>query len=277
VDAVLYYIYEPLSLNGSHINALEYYLTIWQYNPDIHLVLVNAHESTKLELIKIANNRYDLSDLTGWEKNIKCVKDRIKLIKQNFGTVLVLDFYTIPNTRDLFHCHYLVEIAEFTRPEHAPPSKPFSRYDKHNSREHIIYGEMPWQDVDKKYRMKFMFDRFKTLKLVTPGYYINSPGNPTKGFIKKLNLEHKPIIYKSRTHLDNMFEYFDEYIYYHCGAWFDPHPRLFVESTFYGKKIQYYNKKNIKDGSYYRYKDVCKNGIAGRILNKNDEVVKHFI
>ncbi len=276
-DIVLYYIYEPLELNGSHINALEYFLTIWEYNPEICLILVNASEASKKELIRIAYNRYDLDDLNGWEENVICMTERVKIIRQKFRKVLVLDFFTITNTNDLLHCQELIEIAEFTDPKHAPKSLVFGRYDKLNSENHIIYGEMPWQTYDVKYRMKMMFSRYKMLRDVSPGYYLNSPGNPTHWYTKLLDLKDKPILYKSRRHLENMFEHFDEYVYYHFGAWFDPHPRLFVESAFYNKKIQYHNPHEIKDGSWYRYKDVCKYGIAGRILNKNDEIVSHFI
>ena len=258
MQAVLYYIYEPLELNGSHINALEYFLTIYEHNPDIRLVLVNATEKSKKELIKIANNRYHLDDLNGWEDNIDCLTNRIKLIRQGFTKVLVLDFYTIPNTKDLLSTHELIEIAEFTSPEHSPQNIEFDRYDEFNARKHIIYGEMPWQDKDVEYRMKMMFTRYRVPTEVTPGYYINSPGKPDKPYISKLDLKDKPVFHKKRRHLNNMFEHFDEYIYYHGNSWFDPHPRLFVECTFYGKKIQYINEHGIKDGSYYRYKDVYK-------------------
>jgi len=275
--AVLYYIYEPLELNGSHINALEYYLTIFEYNPEIRLVLINGSEKSKNELIKIAKNRYYLNDLIGWENNIDCLSNKVKLIRQGFKKVLVLDFYTIPNIKTLLHSHELIEIAEFTDPKHAPKNIEFDRFDKYNARKHTIYGEMPWQEKDVEYRMKMLFTRYKIPREVTPGYYINSPGNPDKSYLKKLNLENKPIFHKKRQHLNNMFEHFDEYIYYHGNSWFDPHPRLFVECTFYGKKIQYINNYGVKDGSYYRYNDVCTNGIAGRILSKNDEIIRQFI
>jgi len=278
MQAVLYYIYEPLELNGSHINALEYFLTIFEYNPEICLVLVNCSEKGKEELIRVAKDRYYLDDLTGWESQIKCLENRVKLIRQGFTKILVLDFYTIPNTKTLLHSQEIVEIAEFTNPDHAPKNIEFDRYDEYNSRKHTVFGEMPWQEKDVQYRMKMMFSRFKIPEKVTPGYYINSPGNPDKSYMKKLDLEKdKPIFHKRRQHLANMFEHFDEYIYYHGNSWFDPHPRLFVECTFYGKKIRYINEHGIKDGSYYRYKDVCTNGIAGRILTKNDEIVRQFI
>lgn len=50
---------------------------------------------------------------------------------------------------------------------------------------------------------------------------------------------------------------FNTYVYYHTG-YFDPHPRLFHECYFYNKEIIYINKNNIKDGGYFRYKEIQK-------------------
>jgi hypothetical protein len=39
----------------------------------------------------------------------------------------------------------------------------------------------------------------------------------------------------------------------------------------------YFNNYEIKDGSYYRYKDLLENGLEKRILSKDDEIVQLFI
>ena len=77
--------------------------------------------------------------------------------------------------------------------------------------------------------------------------------------------------------MDNFFEYFNVYIYYHSGNYFDPHPRLPLECTFYNKHVRYFNETNIKDGSYYRFEDLSINGLSNRFLNKDDEIVRQFI
>jgi hypothetical protein len=77
--------------------------------------------------------------------------------------------------------------------------------------------------------------------------------------------------------MNNLFEHFDAYIYYHANKWFDVHPRLFLECAFYNKDIHYFNKFNVKDGSYYRYHDLMKYGMEDRHLNEHDEIVKEFI
>ena len=66
---------------------------------------------------------------------------------------------------------------------------------------------------------------------------------------------------------------FNTYIYTHKG-YIDPHPRMFHECVFYGKKIIYINDLGIKDGGYYRHKDAIQNGLKTHDFNENDEIIK---
>ena len=268
-NVVLFYIYKPLQITGSTINAIEYFLAIFEHNPDVKLVLVNGAEVVRDMFINLAESRYDLDDLD-YKDSIICLS-KIKLVSQRFDKVLVLDFETIKETRDLLHANQLIVIQE----KHT--DKKEYTFDELNSKDIILYGEMPFQVKDIQYRMKMLFHRFKMLTKVESGIYVNSPHNKDYSFLKKLDLPNKPIIYKSRNHLDNMFEHFDTYLYYHADKWFDPHPRLFHECCFYNKKVIYQQSKKILDGSYHRYIDMILNGIQGRILNKNDEVVRRFL
>lgn len=268
---MLFYIFNPLKITGSTINAIEYFLTIFEHNPDIKLVLINGNEIVRDMFINLAGSRYDLDDLD-YKDSIICL-NKIKLARYIFDRVLVLDFETIKETRDLLHAKELIVIQE--KRTHLVEYT----FDEINSKNITLYGEMPWQVKDIQYRMKMLFHRFKVLKKVDSAIYVNSPRNKDYSFLNKLDLPNKPIIYKSRTHLDNMFEQFDIYLYYHANTWFDPTPRLFHECLFYNKKIIYQQPEfeNDYDGSYYRYLDMLNYGLQGRILNKNDEVVRRFL
>ena len=90
---------------------------------------------------------------------------------------------------------------------------------------------------------------------------------------KEQVLEHNRII-PLYEHPKNFHALFNTYIYYHTG-YFDPHPRMFGECRFYGKKIIYINKDNIKDGGYFRYHDAINNKL-NNITMKDDEVLKNF-
>jgi hypothetical protein len=139
---------------------------------------------------------------------------------------------------------------------------------------------MPFHYKDHDYRMKCLFDRYRKLGEVKKGTYVNSPRNSNFDFLHNLvgfNIP-LPFIVKSKTkHEENLFEKFTHYLYYHADKWFDPHPRLFLECKFYGKKIFYINPKQIKDGSWFRYKDIEENGLHERTLNKDDEIIRQLI
>ena len=49
------------------------------------------------------------------------------------------------------------------------------------------------------------------------------------------------------------------------------------ECFYYDKDIIYTNNPKCKDGSFYRYNDLQKNGLTYRYLNEEDEIVRKFI
>jgi len=277
MNAVIYYAYgsTEMSITGSLINAFEYFIAMYEHNKDVVLMCFKTTENAIKLMISVMKDRYDLSDLEGFEKNIIAVKWNY-LIRNEFDNLLVVDFVTINKTRGFIRAKNLVVISE----KHTDDPEFFYRKDLYNV---TYYGEMPFHYKDIPYRMKMLFNRYKPLNKVEEAIYINSPqtNNATfdynTAFLKDLNLPDKPIILKSSKHLGNMFEQFDTYVYYHANKWFDPHPRLFVECTHYNKDIYYVNNHGIKDGSYYRYKDIKENGIKNRTLTKDDEIVRQFI
>jgi len=266
----LLFVFFSRKLTGSIFNAFEYYLTTLESNPSFCLYFVNISNRDLEYLYSVFENRYDLEGID-YKKNIISVSyKKITHLTFKLNKVLVLDYGTVLSLKKIIIPKEIIVICEKTELEEYRFSlkKPKITY----------YGEMPFQYRDIPYRMKLGFKWFKKLKHVKEGVYINSPFNNDFSFLKNIPLpKNKPIIFKKDEHLDNLFEHFDEYIYYHADKWFDPHPRLFLESAFYGKKITYYNNFGIKDGSYYRYKDLMENGLKDRTLSKDDEIIKLLI
>lgn len=277
-------------INGAVIDAFEYYIAILEHNPKVRLLLVDAKRGIMQSFIDAIENRYVLDDLD-WKKNI-WVMPRSHLMKQNFKKVLVLDYSTIYHTRGLLKGEITVinelhlEDDEFPIDVEDKP-KLIVLSDKHTDKPEFMYskklydvtyyGEMPFVYKDKQYNMKLLFDRFKPLRTVKPGIYLNAPQCKDYSFLEDMVLPDKPIIYKTESHMENLFEHFDTYVYYHVGRWFDPHPRLILECKFYDKDIFYFNIPGWKDGSYYRYDDMLANGLKDRFLNGDDEIVQQFI
>lgn len=267
---VIFYSYFG-EINGSLINAFEYYISILEYT-DVKLVLLNTDEKRRDKFFKIFEDRYNLDDIN-WKKNIVIIDNAVKVVRERFDTSLIVDWGTIYKIKDILMSDKIVVIQDY-HPERSTRDHKFDEKVKNVK----IYREMPFDIVGEEYKMKFLFHRFKRLRTVREGIYVNSPKNDDLSFLKTIHLPNKPIIVKSRDkHKDNLFEYFDTYLYYHADTWFDPSPRLFIECEYYGKNIMYYNPKRIIDGSWYRFHDILENGIENRYFNENDEVIREFL
>ena len=271
---VLYNNHNTIKICGSIIDAFEYYFIILENNPNIKLYMINFNKPFMDFLFNIIEDRYNLKGLQ-WKENIVNLEG-YQIVRTVFDHVLIVDYSTIKKLKGLVKTDKTIIITEL--------HSDFSEYmfDKklYNTK---CYSEMPFEykDGDKPYKIKLLFDRFKKLKNVKKGIYIQSPSNPDLESIPlKLNLDlSKPIFYKKEDHMKNMFSYFDEYIYYHVNKYFDPHPRLPLECTFYNKSVKYIRSEETDkiDGSYYRFKDLEENGLEDRNLTKNDEIVQQFI
>ena len=275
MNALLFYVTPTFRLTGSTINAIEYFLAVVEHNTDFRLILLNGNTPFKIKILKLMHERYVGIDANYlFKHNIKCI-NKSALPSKKFDTVLVLDYMTIAKTKGLINSKKLLVISE----KYTEQEIYFYKKDLYNVE---YYGEMPFHYRDHEYRMKCLFDKYKTLGKVKEGTYVNSPKN--EGILYDIvqsddliNLP-TPIIVKSKTKPEeNLFEQFTHYLYYHANRWFDPHPRLFLECAFYDKKIIYHNLFDIRDGSWYRYKDIKENGIKNRTLNKKDEIVCQLI
>jgi hypothetical protein len=268
--AILMYSWGPQSLTGAVINALEYFLAIYEHNKDFKFIVLNKNtEDNRQFYIDLCYDRYYVDDLRGFEDNFICIKST-SLIHERFDKVLVHDSLSVKTVRGMLNSKEAVVLADYylDNPEY------FLKKSMYNV---TYYGEMPFQYKDIQYNLKMLFNRFKLLPHEDEAIYIHSPRNKDTSFVEKLDLPPKPIIHRGNTHLDGLFTKFDEFVYYHADTWFDMTPRLMHECTFYGKPVTYINEWNLKDGSYFRYKDLLENGLKNRTLTKDDEVVRRFI
>jgi len=267
MNAILFYSFANPMINGSLINAFEYYLAIYEHNRDFKLILLNTKEETRQLFISMIEERYQLDDLKGYEKNIVCFSLN-DLIKRHFNKVLVVDYSTINKTKGLVNSDRIIVISDDRTTD--------LKYLYSKKVSHVIYcGEMPFQYKDVSYRMKMLFDRYKPVgsKKAT---YIHSPKNNDRSFINDINLPDQPVIFREPGHLKNLFSQFDTFVYYHAHTWFDPTPRLMHECYFYYKKIIYINNFELKDGSWFRFNDLLESGLTDRTLNINDPIVKEM-
>ncbi len=278
-NAIIFYVVPTFRLTGSTINAIEYFLAGFEYNDNLKLVLLNGTKRFKNQMMNMMTDRYIWDGLRRFEFNIVCL-GKADLLREEFDNVLVLDYMTIKQTKGIIRAKNLMVISE----KYTDKREYF--YDK-SLYPVTYYGEMPFHYKDIEYRMKCLFDRYKPLRNVKKGTYINSPRNDSffddldsNCFFIKEKYIHlpEPFIFKSKTKpRENLFEQFTHYLYYHADKWFDPHPRLFLECGFYNKVMTYVNEHEIKDGSWYRYQDWLENKLWDRTLNRNDQIIRQLI
>lgn len=273
MKAVLFWVSPTFRLTGSTINAIEYFLAGYEHNPELKLILLNGTVAFRRKLLKIIFERYDMKGIIEAVHNIIC-QQKFDLPSLEFDTVLILDYMTINQVKGIIRANNIIAISE----KHLDNPEYFLDKSLYNV---IYYGEMPFHYKDYQYRMKCLFERYKPLKTVSKGTYINSPKNDNLDldfFREKYIHLPEPFIFKSKTSPEeNLFEKFTHYLYFHADKWFDPHPRLFLECRFYDKVMTYYNPFEIKDGSWYRWRDLYDNGLWERSLNKEDEIIGQLI
>jgi len=268
MKAVLFWVSPTFRLTGSTINAIEYFLAGYEHNPELKLILLNGTKSFRRKLLKIIFERYDMKGFTHAVHNIICQK-KFNLPILKFDTVLILDYMTINQVKGIIRAKNIIVISE----KYSDNPEYFLDKSLYNV---TYYGEMPFHYKDYEYKMKCLFQRYKPLKMEIEGTYINSPRNDDVD-VDFLQLP-APFIFKSKTKpKENLFEHFTHYVYYHADKWFDPHPRLFLECKYYNKKLFYLNPLNIKDGSWYRWRDIQMNGIENRTLSNEDEIIRQLI
>lgn len=144
------------------------------------------------------------------------------------------------------------------------------------------FNEMPEFPAPVNYKFKFAFDIYKTFDKLEDNTLISTKGFNEIGYMHKMefinNKTKQKIEFKEKP-IQNFHSHFNRYEYNNIN-YFDPRPKIFHESFFYGIKIENMIR-NIKeenyDGAYYRLLDLKENGLEGRYLDINDEAIQMMI
>ena len=252
-------------VTGSVIDMLEYFM-VANLTAPVYLLLIDiphySIENYREHLMYLMSNRYNYP----YDLRDKIVLlNKIDLLKYELNECVLVDWGTIPHIRGLLRAKHISVITELTDEQF------FLDKQKYNV---TYFTEMPFAYCDEQYTMKFAFEFFKPLSYAKEAIYVNCPGDiDNLSATKYVEMFNKPFFFKQEQHVSNLFEQFDEYIYYH-SHYFDPHPRLFHECFFYEKRINYVNAQNIQDGSYYRFNDLAVNKLRNRYLDSNDEIIR---
>lgn len=142
------------------------------------------------------------------------------------------------------------------------------------------YNEMPFFPSHVNYKFKFAFDIYKKydeLENNTLISYKNDKEPYNKHITKFINNDTGETI-QYKWPIEDFHQKFNKYVYHNID-YFDPRPRIFHESYFYGIKLNNI-VRNIKnenyDGAYYRLKDLYEKGIENRYLTIDDELIQQM-
>ena len=263
-------------LMGSLFDSLEYFVKIYESNPEILLLLnpiyiqsQSTEQSILQQLTELINARYCFSDKS-FLNNIHFIDIKRLFFDYVFNKILVMDLATPERfIKYYIRAKEIIILPEWTDKKHLYQSV-------HNKV--TYYTEMPFCYCNVPYKMKFLFEQYKQFDEFDDALYINYPKLNYKDDREKLqiiNKYKKPVMVKDeKVHYD-LHKRFNEYVYFQSPLWFDPHPKLFHENKFYKKPYKYYNN-NVKDGSYYRYHDSINEKLSDRELSKDDIIVKEM-
>jgi len=271
---------------GSLYDSIEYFLNIYDVNNDIKLLFhlipndgfiernktYKRFEKEVTNILKkirdIIEIRYYTSDFSFFD-NIHIVDIKQLFLNNKFNKILTIDMST-PQTFKSFiaRANEIIIIPELTK---------YQYFYKSNRNKVTYYTEMPFCYCDVPYRIKFDFERTKSIDNFDNKLYVNYPKlNPyddidVKNKIEKIN---KDVLIKEDNFFYDLHKHFNEYMYIKSLMWFDPHPKLFHECKYYNKEYHYFNRYNIKDGSYYRYNWSLTDKLKDLQLNKDDIIIR---
>lgn len=258
------------AVNGSLINAFEYYIGIKRFNKDFKLVLINFSPAYIDFLTKVFSQRANNISFD-WKSDIISLT-RPKAMFKRYDRVLILDYGTMRDMKGKVIAKEITIISEKNTDKEEyfwDPCKYRAKY----------FAEMPFE-YGESYRMKFLFDHYPQIESSNERVFVSSPEftwyNDSNFLLKIKEIRGRDYFLKHSGSIDDLFSKYDTFVYYKSPRVWDCHPRLMIESAFYNKEYWYYNDTDIKDGSYYRYMDLIQNGILDRNMEK-DKVIERLI
>lgn len=244
---IVSYLYNNRKIDGSIINAFEYFYTLYELKIPIELLIYTTYNIN--ELINFLKAKYNI--------DYKCL-ELIKPLKNPellTGKTLLVDGYSVENLPQKISKRSEILAIPGYKHVNNPNVKYFRVFD-------FLFDSGP--NV-QNYNQALRLDLFKYCKPQS-GIFVNSPHNP--GIFYE---SHKKIYRREDLQCPNMYQYFDEMVYIQNSEIVDRKPRSFWECQYFG--IPYtYIFKGIKDGSYFRYSDY--NIIK---MDENDLIIKEFL
>ena len=247
-NIIVSYLYNDRKIDGSIINAFEYFYTLYELKQDVKLYFLTNYNIDNL--IIFLKNKFNVD---GRCFNNVTILKYPELLR---GKTLLVDGYSVEHLPNKLKNCEILAIPGYNVKNNSKV-KYFRCYNfLMNNNFNVI-----------DYKQSLRLDLFKDFKSKS-GIFLNSPHNPNVYPDFKSD---KKIYRREDLQCPNLYQYFNEMIYIQNPKIIDRKPRCFFECQYFN--ISYtYIFNGIKDGSYYRYKDY--NIIK---MNENDLIVKELL
>lgn len=254
VDILVTKLYNDRIIDGSIINAFEYFYTCWERDKTSKLYII--YNNLSCDYREFFRLKYNI--------NLKCL-DNIVLITlekisfQKFRNILIIDGEGINILPDkIFFYNKILALSGMKHKINHKIKKYFCEYN------HLCP-----EGYNINYKSKIRYDLFKIPKYLEDKVFINSPHNP------KISLGLKNEITREQLNTPNMFGKYNKMIYIQNPKIIDRKPRCFLECKFLNIPYEFIFK-GIRDGGYYRYNESLKETLEERLLTQNDEIIKEL-
>lgn len=263
-------LYNDRDVDGSVINAFEYFYTCYEIDNNVRLLIITPYKSKDF-YINFFNNKYNIDN--NWVNNLD-VDTPSNLIRYKFDNILLMNWAGNYLNNILFYKNIL--FLSNTDLSHKKIKKYYCEY-KHLTPFNVDYinykGKIRWDLFKKPSKLdnktyincpfKYITDKDINLNLISNNNIINN--------IKKIN-------YINRVNLNTPFNFglYDSMLYIQMKEKIDLKPRCFIECQFLNIPYEFiYNGNN--DGSYYRYHESLSENLNDRLLTKNDILINDFL
>ena len=248
MNIIVSYLYNDRKIDGSIINAFEYFYTLYELKQDVKL-LIYTYQNIE-QLIVFLKNKFNVDNKCF--NNVTILKYP-ELLKEK---TLLVDGYSVEHLPNKLKNCEILAIPGYNV-KNNPKVKYFRCYNFLMDDNFNVY----------EYKQSLRLDLFKEFKS-KEGIFLNSPHNPNVYPDFKSD---KKIYRREDLQCPNLYQYFNEMIYIQNPKIIDRKPRCFFECQYFNIPYTYiYN--GIKDGSFYRYNDY--NIIK---MNENDLIINEFL
>ena len=238
-------------IDGSLINAFEYFYTLYELGIPIQLQICNKNFNI-FEFQNFLKLRYNC--------DFDALQNIVYVDSKPLKMALFVDresLYTLSGINSLKYAYLSCD------------STPLLKYENNvaiiNNKKVLLICESPSTTPEKfkiNYNPSFRCDLLKTRNLIQHKIFVNCPG-------KYLKLKADKIQYQD-LQVPNNFDFFNSMIYIQNPNCLDRKPRVFQECQYFGIPYKVY-KMIFKDGAYYRsFMDYKK-------MDSNDFVISLFL